>query len=62
MSDSDSQAAALALFESFLESYHAGKGRFDELCASHPEHHELFSRWWEQLVKSGEVTGTPPGE
>ncbi len=55
-----SQSVALELFEGFLTSYHDSAersgGRFDQLCAAHPEYAEVFRRWWEHLEQAGEVS------
>lgn len=46
---------ALEVFETFLDSYHAGHGDFADLCRRHPDHATRFERWWTQLVQTGEV-------
>ena len=49
---------ALALFEAFLERYHAGEASvsdLDDLCAREAQHSERLRRWWQQLIESGEV-------
>jgi len=63
------ESAALSLFEGFLTRFHDGEGDqepgsrdFASLCAAHPEHADRFSRWWDQLVQTGEVSETPSAE
>ena len=44
------------LFAAFLEQWHAGEARIEDLCERHPEHKDVFHRWWSRLVTVGEVT------
>ena len=60
MTDSSSHGTALDLFEQFLISYHesgSGAAGFEAFCRQHQEHEEVFRRWWDQLLQTGEVSG-----
>ena len=51
------------LFAGFLERYHEGRARIEDVCRDHPEHAARFRQWWERLEAIGEVgeaASSPP--
>ncbi len=53
---------ALETFERFLTDWHEGRPgvSIDALCDAHPAEADRFRRWWQQLVRTGEVSEPPP--